>query len=701
MNFVASEADRFNPRPSAASTYGRSFGIRYPSPFFDVAQQFLPTDMQQLLYWCRYYFLTQPIVNVACSKMAEYPVTPLVFETDEPKHKELYTTLEQRLDLRSFQVEVGLDYFVYGNAFVSIFFPFEKFLICQNKQCGCRVRASRNRSLYKWKNNRFFLTCPECKHEGYAKEADVYLRDVNSIRLIRWNPENIRVKHNEITGRSRYYYVLPRAIVNDVKVGDRETIESLPQPFLDAIRKGRALLFNPDNIYHLKRPTIAQKDQGWGSPLIYPLLKDAFYMQVMKKAQESLLMEHIVPLRVIYPGPSTGGNDGPYGSYNLSTWKAKISSELELWKRDHNYIPILPVNIGVNQVGGQARALILHQEFRLHAEQMLAGAGIPVEFVFGGLNWSGSNTSLKALENLFLGYNKQRSDLTVNFVLGKIAAYMQWPKVKARFDKFRMADDLQRAMFYMQLNQAQKISDQRLLEEVGENFDTEISRMDEELKRQLRVSRKTQVASADVQGEALLHTSRYQAKAQALQMAAQTDAQMQAQAPMLEQQAQAQAQQGQAQAAEAQSMMMRRASMMASKGHITPEQQQQMQAQAGAPPQQAVPGAENIPTDQQNQGQAPQAAVPSAMAGLSSPLQQGQGGVDLNYLARRAAVYLRKVAQENGEEAKNQELARITSANETLGQMIRQLLDAGKGSQQSPMDPNKPQMGAVDPSRAV
>lgn len=388
----SSEVNRYNPRPLTGLYGSRGFGIRYPSPFFDVAQQFLPENVHQLMTWCRYYFLTNPIVNAACSKMAEYPVTSLMYETEDAKLQDLYSKLEKHLRLRQFQVEVGLDYFVYGNAFVSIFFPFVRFLQCP--KCGERYRADKNRSLYKWKNGRFFLSCDKCHNEGYAREIDVYIRSPRDIRLIRWNPENIEIKHNEATGKSTYFYKIPRRILNDIKIGDRDTLETLPLEFLQAARKSRALLFDQANLYHLKRPTIAQKDQGWGTPLIYPLLKDAFYMQVMKKAQESLLMEHVVPLRIIFPGPSTGGNEGPYGSYSLRNWKNKIDAELNLWKRDHNYIPILPVNIGFQQVGGTAKALILHQEFRLHAEQMLAGAGIPVEFVFGGLQWCLRDDSL-------------------------------------------------------------------------------------------------------------------------------------------------------------------------------------------------------------------------------------------------------------------------------------------------------------------
>jgi hypothetical protein len=666
----SSEGNRFNPRSQTSSLGGRGFGVRYPSPFFDVAQQFLPENVHQLHLWCRYYFLTNPVINVACQKMAEYPVTPIVWETEDEKLLNLYRGVERQLGLRQFQVSVGLDYFVYGNAFASVYFQLEKYIICRG--CKARYRASKNRSLYKWKGSRFYINCTSCSYEGWADQADTYPRNIRGARLIRWNPENIEISHNEITGKSRYYYRLPRSVVNSVKLGERETIESLPWQFLEAARKGRALLFSEDNFFHLKRPTIAQKDQGWGTPLIYPLLKDAFYLQIMKKAQESLLLEHVVPLRMIFPGPSTGGNDGPFGSYNLSNWKSKIDSEMNIWKRDHNYIPILPVNVGFQTIGGQAKALILHQEFRIHAEQMLAGAGIPVEFVFGGLQWSSSNTSLRALENTFLGFNQERFGL-LEFCIRRVAAHMAWPKVPFRFDRFRMADDLQRAMFYFQLNQAQKISDRRLLEELGEDLDKETGRMDGELSKQLNVQRKMQLASADVQGAATLRTSRYQAKATALQTKAQIEAQMEAQMS------------GQGGAQEGADPT----------GAGGAEAGPPGQEGAGAPPEQAAQGEQvaGMPegaTAYSENAQSPnEQAVPTAMASMQSPLQPGMGGMDLNYVAQRAASYMRTVKKESGEQAATQEMEKMMTSNPTLYKMVVQLMNDG-GSQRNPMDPAKP-----------
>lgn len=653
MNLVgdSSSADRFNPRP-LTSDVGRGFGVRYPSPFFDIAQQYLPNNQHELHKWCRYYFLTNPIINAACSKMAEYPVTPLIYETADEEVRRLYEEVEDHLKLRAFQVEVGLDYFVYGNAFVSLFFPFEKYLVCT--RCRARYRAATNRFRYKWRDGRFYLHNCTCGAEGYADQHDVYMRSFRQIRIVRWNPENIDIKYNEITGKCKYYFRLPKSVINDVKLGQCDEVESLPLEFLEAARLGKSLRFSEDNLYHLKRPTIAQQDQGWGTPLIMPLLKDAFYLQVMKKANEAILMENIVPLRMIFPGQSTGGNDNPYGAYNLTNWKRRVDDEINMWKRDHNYIPVLPVNIGFQQIGGQGRALLMFQEMRLLAEQMLAGAGIPVEFIFGGLQWSGSSTSLRALENMFLGYNKQRHELVNVFIMGKIAAFMQWPKIRSRFDKFRMADDLQRSMFYLQLNQAQKISDHRLMEEIGEDFDKETKLMGEEIKKQLLSNRRMTVATADIQGEAQLRTSRYQAKSQEIMMRAQAATQMDL-------------------------------------------QQAQVDPATGAPPGQP-------PAGQPSPDQPAQMNMPTAMAGVSSPIQAGAGGVDLRVIAQQAASYLKTLKAEQGPEAMYQQLQSLQTSNNELYKLVIQLMN-DSGSQVNPMDGLKNPAPAgtpqADPGRQI
>ena len=663
--------------------YGRNQGMRYPSPFFDVASQYLPDNMLDLLKWCRFYFLTNPIINVAVSKLAEYPVTGLVYETEDEDLRTRYRDIEKNLGLRKFEVEVGLDYFGYGNAFVSIYTPFNRWLRCTS--CGRRHLAKDSRSRYKWKNFKFVLTCAKCSHVGPAEVIDTVERRLRGVRLVRWNPENMVLRHNDVTGVTKYFYKIPTAIRNDVTMGDRDAIETLPLEFLEAIEKNRFLLFHPDGMYHLKRPTLAQRDQGWGTPLIYPLLRDAFYLQVMKKAQESLLMEHVVPLRVIFPGQSGVPEGGVFDTMNLGVWRSRIETELGTWRRDPNYIPILPIPVGYQQLGASAKALILHQEFRLHAEQMLAGAGIPVEFVFGGLQWSGTNTSLRALENMFTGYNRQREGLIVDFILGRIADFMRWPKINARFERFKMADDLQRSMFYFQLNQANKLSDRRLAEEIGEDYDKEIVRMDLELERQLKVQRRSQVAAADVAGEASLHTGRYQAKVQEITLRAQMKAQQEGLTPP--------PQPGADPAAAGQPGTVSDATSAAAPGD--PEQKNETIP---------VPGVPGATVYAQNADRPNQSRAPTAVAAMGSQLgaaQMGTAQPTIEYVAQRVAAYLRTLGQDSADRMYD-ELSRLQTSDPNLYRLVVQLM-RDDGSKVDPLRASAPAGSAPgkDPSRTI
>lgn len=280
-----------------SSTAGRSFtgestgAVRYPSPFFDIAQTYLPSSFKAMLRWCRYYFLTNPLINSVVYKMAAYPVTDLVIEdSNETVAKKWEDFFEDVLDFKSFQVEAGLDYHGYGNAFISLFYPFQKHLIC--KKCGNRVRVTHQK--YKFVDFKFTGTCGRCSTYGEFKVKDVHIRSARDIKLIRWNPEYITITHNEATGESTYYYNVAPTLANDIRIGKRDIIEKIPQQFINAVKNNKSVLLNSSNIYHMKRPTIAQKDRGWGMPMILPVLKDTFYLQVLRKAQECVSFDTLI-----------------------------------------------------------------------------------------------------------------------------------------------------------------------------------------------------------------------------------------------------------------------------------------------------------------------------------------------------------------------------------------------------------------------
>lgn len=505
-----------------AQTRGRvpnaTSGVNYPSPFFDIAQTYLPPTMKSLLKWCRYYFLTNPLINATCFKLSEYPVTDIVVDHVSENVKKTWTEyLTDHLRYRGFQIEVGLDYHAYGNAFVGISYPFKKYLICGG--CNYREQADKIRGSWMFTNFNFRLTCPKCGAIGDAGVKDQYIRNASGIKLIRYNPEDIEVTYNDITGDYTYFYTIPATLRNDVVIGRKDIVEGIPQIFIQALREQKGIIFNKNNIFHMRRPTLATQDRGWGIPLLLPVLKDTYYLQIMKKAQEAILLEHIVPLRILFPQAGSGASD-PYTTINLVDWRDHVATEIARWRFDNNYIPILPLPVGNQTIGGDGRALLLTGEIQQWSEQIMVGMGVPREFLLGGMSYAGTNVSMRMLENAFIGYITRHKQL-LRFVMKSVSGFMNWPEATCRFKPFKMADDLQRKALLFQYNQAQKISDTTLLGDSDLDASEENAIMLREADGRLEAQKKQQLATATIQGEAQLIMAKYQVRAQQTMMQAQ------------------------------------------------------------------------------------------------------------------------------------------------------------------------------------
>jgi len=486
-------------------------GVNYPSPFFDIAHTYLPVTVKQLFKWCRYYFLTNPLINATVFKLSEYPVTDIIIDHEDPEVKKRWTEyFQDHLRYRSFQVESGLDFHAYGNGYVSLGFPFKKFLFCN--ACNFRDEASKIRANWIFTNFNFRLTCPRCGRVGDATPKDVYYKNASGIKTIRWNPEDVEVRYNDMTGDYTYFYDIPAIIRNDIVIGRKDVVDGIPQVFIQAMREQKGVIFSKDNFFHMRRPTLAGQDRGVGVPLLLPVLKDTFYLQIMKKAQEAILVEHIVPLRVIFPQAGSGSSD-PYTTINLIDWRDQIAQEIARWRTDNNYIPILPLPIGNQTIGGDGRALLLTQEIVTWSEQILNGMGVPLEFIKGGMSYAGTNVSMRMLENMFIGYLQRQRDLA-RFIMRQVSSFLGWPLANIRFKPFKMADDLQRKAFNFQLNAAGKISDTTLLADSDMSQEDENQIMIRETDTRLEATKKQQLAMATIQGESQLVMVKYQARAQ-------------------------------------------------------------------------------------------------------------------------------------------------------------------------------------------
>ena len=151
-----------------------------------------------------------------------------------------------------------------------------------------------------------------------------------------------------------------------------------------------------------------------------------------------------------------------------------FANELKKQLDDPNYQIISPMPIQQIQHGGQGKALLLVAELEQLQETILAAMGVPREFVFGGVSYSGSTTSLRILENHFITYRTKLLDYVNDFLIKRLAEIRgEWETiddneklVTVQLSELKMQDDIQQKQLMINLNQQGKLPDEVMYEKV-------------------------------------------------------------------------------------------------------------------------------------------------------------------------------------------------------------------------------------------
>ncbi len=508
---------------SYASRNGRTRVSLYPDKFFSLSDYYLPPDVKSLFKWCEYFFIKDPLIGAACHKMAAYPVTDPTYSIDaeSPELKEKWRTImEDQLDIRGQMIRNGLNYLVFGNAFVSVYYPFTRYLVCRS--CGEKTDISNTDHYDKhWElkmaggqrtGYEFTLKCPHCNAAGPADVRDVNSKHLEGINFIEWDPKTIDIEYYPVTGKKVYFYNIPRADREKIRSGkDKYYIKTLPLVYIEATSKDKVVELNSSNLFHWARYSLAGKYAAWGKPLLLHSLQKLFYQYTLLRAQEAIATQKIMPLDIIFPTTNDGTSTMDY--LNVNTWTTRMHSEIDAHRKDPNYIAVTPQPIGIQRLGGDGRMLLLGSELELNAKDITAGMGVPLEFVYGGLTWTGSSISLRILENTLQGHRRDCMRFG-NFVTEAVRRVKDLPKCKFALTELRMADDVNRLQLMMQLNAQNKVSDETLLNQIGINPYQEAEKIEREMKVRAKLSGIDMLQTASASGEAMIINAEYQAKSQ-------------------------------------------------------------------------------------------------------------------------------------------------------------------------------------------
>jgi hypothetical protein len=167
---------------------------------------------------------------------------------------------------------------------------------------------------------------------------------------------------------------------------------------------------------------------------------------------------------------------------------------------------------------GDARLLMITPEIKATEDTIITGMGIIPEIIRGGASWSGSNVSLRVVENTFINHRTDIQSL-LDFIVKNVANYMGIPSIKIKMADFKMADDLDKKRLMVSLASDQQgssaiLSKPSIMRELGLDPDKEYKEIQNDLKKRLELQVQEAEGIAEAQGAAAVINSLYAADAQ-------------------------------------------------------------------------------------------------------------------------------------------------------------------------------------------
>lgn len=461
----------------------------HPNPAYDYSTAFMPRKLKDFFRWGEYLFTNSPQVFAVVQKYASFATNKIRITPKEEdiskKIVEKYEKIFKSININSLQIAVALNTIVYGNSFVNILPTITRYLACNN--CGKKypIHACDYKFNPNGKDHFFSINCPSCKTRSTADVIDFHERNSDKpFNIVLWDPKFMDIEYNKFTGEEIIYATIDGETASRIKRGDRYYVEKIDMGIIKTALDNRNKMFRFDSRFmkHIKMPALSGLEQQWGYPMLISTFKSFLHAAILKKANEAIALDYLIPLRVVFPTGS--GTFDPTQMMNLELWKNEFIKSVKQWRRDPLHIEIAPVPVGRVQVGGEGRSLLTFQEIQMAEENILAALGVPKEIIYGSLQWKAAPITLRMLSKQLEPIVSQLNEL-VQWIADTIADLEKMPKVNAEIIPFKLVDDSDEKMVLLQSLMAPQPGALVSAKTIGEALGIDIDKEQEQIHREV------------------------------------------------------------------------------------------------------------------------------------------------------------------------------------------------------------------------
>lgn len=465
-----------NPTGSQYSKTSRHSGA-FPDPYLDYASTQMPRSIYDVLRWCEFVAISYGTYRMALQRVVRYFLTKIELTDADDDEKEKYEEfLEDHLHIMEACAQVGDNFMVYGNSFTSLNVPFRRYLRCP--KCSLERPIHDMAYTFTLADLTFTGKCnnPKCKHQGKMVRSDRNSIEQDKLKITHWNPHELKLMYHPITQNTTYFWDIPSWYRREIEKGNRFYLESTPWEVVEAIKKKQWLQFEPDYIYHMREESLAGIWLGgWGLPRMLSNFRQAWYVQILKRYNEAIALDYIIPFRVITPKPGTSREADPLIHQNMGQFTGNVMEMFKHHRRDPTTIHALPFPIEMALMGAEGRTLAPIDLLNNGTDELLNASGVPAELYKGTLQLQAMPGALRLFERTWVSLVTGLNGFLA-WVCDRISDLKNWENLKARLQSPTLAEDLERKNTLLQLAAGQQISQQTALAPFGINVREETRR---------------------------------------------------------------------------------------------------------------------------------------------------------------------------------------------------------------------------------
>ncbi len=417
----------------------------YYNPLLQEASLMLPSKLREINQYCRFWYLTDPLVSAATNFHSEFSINGFNNVCKDKKIKEFYDEMAfDILDLPNFLSFVALEWYKIGNIFPMGTWDEDKGM---------------------WAN--LITLNPDYVEIEKTLFSDKPLLKLDPDGELKRIVENKRPKH--------LYDQLDPEIIKYVAKGQKIPLSDLEIEILNSDgKKGKEIAF--PQVCHLARK--ASQYEVYGTSPIKAAMKILIYKDLLRQAQMAIAKRHWKPIKLIKVGDETHEPNDQILT-DLETALAAADGSSNSWLIWHHYI-------SVDYIASAGRTMPLDGEYKyIDLELMRALEISDAVLTNQGMTFANASVSLKVMVNKYLRFQKILSRFIKEFIYKPVAQVQGFYEVDKdngkekliipdiEWELNRLQEDAQLKSLLQTLQKSGLVSKQTLMAHIGIDYEKE------------------------------------------------------------------------------------------------------------------------------------------------------------------------------------------------------------------------------------